>query len=352
MHAARRPAVGTFGDAIEPAPEVGDGAGSRGYATRAMIAGRDVERVPERQAPATEAHVSAPTEPQPVAPTATAALPRPSRPATLRHLARSRFTEHPAIYLPFARRRYPGPSPTVIGPETELVIDGYMRSANTFAVYAFQMAQRRPVRLAHHLHAPAQVIEAVRRGVPTMVVVREPEGAILSQVQWEPDVSLRAALRTYARFYRCLLPYAAQVTVGEFDEVTNDFGAVIDRLNVRYGTSFDRFESTPENRQRCMDLMRQRASTDPEWYHAVLSFETGTLSLEELLARQPKDDPAAQERGAGEALPADTWIPSADRKEVKRALRARYDAPEVARLRRRAESAYAAFLRVAGAGIA
>src|SRR5262245_45373054 len=108
-----------------------------------MIAGRDVERAPdESRAPE---------------PRAAPALTKAWRLATLRHVARSRFTEHPAIYLPFARRKYPGPSPKVIDADTELVIDGYMRSANTFAVYAFQMAQRRPVRLAHHLHAPAQV---------------------------------------------------------------------------------------------------------------------------------------------------------------------------------------------------
>lgn len=298
-----------------------------------MIAGQDVERAPdEPRAPGSQAGP---------------ALPEPSRLATLRHLARSRFTEHPALYLPFARRRYPGPSPNVIDGGTELVIDGYMRSANTFAVYAFQMAQRRPVRLAHHLHAPAQVIEAVRRRVPVLVVVREPEGAILSQVQWEPDVSLTAALRTYARFYRCLQPYAARVTVGEFDEVTNDFGAVIERLNARFGTSFDRFESTPENRQRCMDLMRERASADPEWYQAVLSFETGMLSLDELMARRPKEGQGGTERRSGDPLPEDTWIPSADRKEVKRALRARYHAPEVVELRGRAESSYAAFIRAA-----
>jgi hypothetical protein len=334
MHVAGpRPPDGVLDDAIEPARQRPVAAVRRGYATTIMIAGRDVERASEHAAP------------QQVEP---AALPRPSRSATLRHLARGRFTEYPAVYLPFARKRYPGPSPKVIDGDTELVIDGYMRSANTFAVYAFQMAQRRPVRLAHHLHAPAQVIEAVRRGVPTLVVVREPEGAILSQVQWEPDVSLSAALRTYARFYRCLLPYAARVTVGEFDEVTNDFGVVIDRLNARYGTSFDRFESTPENRQRCMDLMKHRASDDPAWYHAVLSFESGALSLNDLMARQPDDGEPAPRRRSGDALPADTWIPSADRKEVKRALRARYNAPEVAELRSRAESAYGAFLRAAG----
>src|SRR4051794_17485470 len=66
-----------------------------------------------------------------------------------RHLVRTSLSEHPRAYLPLARRRYPGPSPEVIGPETELIIDGYTRCATTFAVYALQLAQPDPVRLAH-----------------------------------------------------------------------------------------------------------------------------------------------------------------------------------------------------------
>jgi hypothetical protein len=59
----------------------------------------------------------------------------------LRHVLRTRISEHPVIYLPIARRKHPGPSPEVISSDTELVIDGYTRSATTFAVYAFQLAQ-------------------------------------------------------------------------------------------------------------------------------------------------------------------------------------------------------------------
>ena len=141
----------------------------------------------------------------------TLAGPTATRSATLHHLARSCLWQSPACYLPIARFRYPEPSPAVIGPATELVIEGYMRSANTFAVYAFQSAQRRPVALAHHLHAPAQLIRAARRGVPALVLIRDPEDTILSQVQWEPDISMRAALMTYVRFYRALEPYAGSL---------------------------------------------------------------------------------------------------------------------------------------------
>jgi hypothetical protein len=143
----------------------------------------------------------------------------PARGGRLRHLVRTRISEHPALYLPiarrkypgtrhllFARRNYPGTCPEVVGSETELVIDGYTRCATTFAVYAFQLAQERPVRVAHHLHAPAQLIVAAKMGIPVLALIREPREAILSQLIREPGISLRGALVAYARFYSSLMP--------------------------------------------------------------------------------------------------------------------------------------------------
>src|SRR6185312_10906879 len=68
----------------------------------------------------------------------------PPKRKALRHVVRSRVSEHPKLYLPLARLRHPGPSPKVVSNDTELVIDGYTRSACTFAVYAFQLAQQAP----------------------------------------------------------------------------------------------------------------------------------------------------------------------------------------------------------------
>src|SRR3954470_24670283 len=104
--------------------------------------------------------------------------------------SRTVATEHPWFYLPFAGRKYPGPSPRVIDGDTEVVIDGYTRSASTFAVHAFQVAQRGRVGLPHHAPAPASVRGAPRRGLPTIMVIREPRGAVLSQVVREPGVDL------------------------------------------------------------------------------------------------------------------------------------------------------------------
>ena len=122
--------------------------------------------------------------------------------------------------------------------ETEIVIEAYMRSANTFSVVAFQMSQERPVRLAHHLHAPIQLVDAARRGIPALSIVRHPGDAAASVTIRSPHVSLEQALAAYTRFYLSLAGHADRCMVVRFEDVTSDLGAVIGRLNERFGTAF------------------------------------------------------------------------------------------------------------------
>jgi hypothetical protein len=255
-----------------------------------------------------------------------------------RHRVRTRLSEHPRIYLPLARYRHPGPSPEVIGPDTDLVIDGYTRSATTFAVYALQLAQNRPVRLAHHLHAPAQLIQAAQQQVPTLALIREPEGAILSHLVREPWVDMRGAADGYARFYSHLLPWRSSFVVGDFDDVTNDFASVVDRLNERFGLHLQRFEATQANLDLCFELIKERPKLSP----VQLSFESGTVSLERLQAERAHSRSVSM---AGATLEdSESWVPSPQRSEAKAALRGRWHSDAMTELRRRAEGAYRAFV--------
>src|SRR4051794_19274143 len=195
----------------------------------------------------------------------------------MRHRVRTLISEHPQPYLAFARRKYPGPSPQVIGRDTAVVIDGYTRSASTFAVYAFQLSQPKPVRLAHHLHAPAQLIEAARRGLPTLMVIREPRGALLSQLVREPDVDLLDALYSYWRFHASLLAVRNAFVVADFEEVTRDFGGVIRRMNEKYGTGFGVFSGSRSDVDRCTQLIERRPTLSPY----LLGFESGEVTLAE-----------------------------------------------------------------------
>jgi hypothetical protein len=260
---------------------------------------------------------------------------------------RSRVAESPALYLPLARVKYRRPGPEAVGPETELVIDGYTRSAITFAVFAFQLAQQEPVRVAHHLHAPAQLIEAARRGIPALALIREPEGAVLSAMIREPFVTPKRALVAYARFYERLLPHRSRLVVGDFEEVTSDLGAVIRRVNRRFGTRFGEFEHTAENVRACYHLVEVRTRRPP-WDHVLGAFESGLIGTEDLkraLARHRVD----LEVPLGAAGVERAARPSPEREERKDVLRRRLHRPELRELRARASLAHERFVSREGA---
>jgi hypothetical protein len=176
--------------------------------------------------------------------------------------ARSIAGRYPSIYLPIARRRHRGEPVTR---HTELVIEGFPRSGNTFCTAAFGSVQSRPVRVARHEHVPAQVIAAARAGIPALVLIRRPGDAVLSLVIQHPEVTVRQVARAYVRFYRPLLRYRGRFVVATFEEVVTDLGEVIGRLNARFGTGFDAFRHTPENVERCLaeiELQNRAVWTD------------------------------------------------------------------------------------------
>jgi hypothetical protein len=255
-----------------------------------------------------------------------------SRTRRARLRLRTVATEHPRLYMPFARRKYPGPSPRVLDEDTEVVIDGYTRSASTFAVYAFQVAQPKPVRLAHHLHAPAQLMEAARRGLPTIMVIREPRGVVLSQVVREPGVDVLDALWAYSRFHEVLAACRDAFVVADFDQVTHDFGAVVTRMNARYGTSYGVFDGSADQLGWCRRLVGQRDTLSP----VLLGFESGDVTLDEVKAHALSVPPA----DSGDR----TWMPSAERDRAKEALVASWSEPRLAAARSRAEGVYRSFV--------
>lgn len=190
----------------------------------------------------------------------------------VRYRMRHALGRCPGLYLPLARLRNARTDlRRVVGPRTELVIEGFPRSANTFAVTAFRRAQARPVEVAHHLHLAAQVLYGLRRGIPVLVLIREPVAAITSYMLHSkyPDNSPVHAFNEYLRFYETLRPWRGRFVVGCFDEVVHDFGMVTQRLNAHYATGFTPFIHTPANVQACFSevetVNRMRHGGEVSW---------------------------------------------------------------------------------------
>jgi hypothetical protein len=188
------------------------------------------------------------------------------------------------------------------------VIEGYPRSANTFAVAAFQLAQGREVEIAHHLHGAAQIKRAARLGVPAVVLVREPSEAILSLMVRDPTASVRWAIHSYVRFYSNVVPHLDKIVIAPFVTVTSDFGSIIRVVNARYGTAFKDFVTTEGTLEEIWQTVESMGRRD--------SMRTG------------------QDYDQGVALPSD------ERRRAKEARRSEYLDERNKPLRLTAESLY------------
>jgi hypothetical protein len=151
-----------------------------------------------------------------------------------------------------------------VSSDVDIVIEGYPRSANTYAYAAMRVSQGRQVRIAHHLHQAAQVSWAARHGIPVMLLIRAPEDAVLSYVVREGFLTTRRALIDYVRFYERCWPYADAVVIAPFEEVTRDFGALVDEVNRRWGTSFAPFKGSADE-QRAVEELIERLNEDDQW---------------------------------------------------------------------------------------
>lgn len=160
------------------------------------------------------------------------------------------FSVHPLTNAPFrlwnGMRNAQGQRH--VDSDTSILIDGFQGSANTFATRVFRSVQdETKVTISHHGHAPEQVHAAVRLGKPTLVMIREPVGAVRSTLRRWPGVDPRIALRGYSRYYRAIQPVIDSIHLATFEEATTDFGAVIDAINTRFDADFAPFVHTEES---------------------------------------------------------------------------------------------------------
>jgi predicted ATP-grasp superfamily ATP-dependent carboligase len=173
----------------------------------------------------------------------------------LRHHVRRPIARTPFLWDAAMLLR-PDKRVTLARPGTAIVIEGFLRSGNTFSVAAFHLANPE-LHVGRHLHGGPHVLRAVRMGLPTVVLVREPRDAVLSYLIRRDTLTPYDAVLEYLDFYRTAWPARDGFVVASFDRVTHDFGSVVDEVNRRFGTSFRRFEHTPENEAAAFGIVEE-----------------------------------------------------------------------------------------------
>lgn len=127
---------------------------------------------------------------------------------------------------------------TRVTEDSDVCVEGYPRSGNTFATVALRHWNP-SLEVASHHHSPGQVGRAVALGVPTLVVVRPPLQAVTSQLVGVPDLSPGLCLWAYERFHAGVWKLRQDVTVATFEQVTERYWEVVDRFADHHGLALE-----------------------------------------------------------------------------------------------------------------
>ena len=160
------------------------------------------------------------------------------------------LSNYDRLYLSIVRLRYRGVSSIgIVSESTDIVIEGFPRSANTYMLNAFKICQEVDFNIAHHLHATPQVTYAIKENIPVILLIRRPIDCVVSVMIRNPSMSANDALREYIHFYSFLKPYITNVTLAFFDDVISDSNKIIQRVNSTYNTKFRLGDNKPKDEQ-------------------------------------------------------------------------------------------------------
>lgn len=131
----------------------------------------------------------------------------------------------------------PGFAERLVDRTTDLCLEGFPRSGNSFLLKAFTTWNPH-ARVAHHLHVPAQVSRSVRFGVPCLVLVRRPEDAVTSLLVANPALELGLVLASYTAFHERVRRHLGAVVVASFEVAVAEPWEPVRQVNERFGTTF------------------------------------------------------------------------------------------------------------------
>lgn len=146
----------------------------------------------------------------------------------------------------------------IIRKNSTICIEGFQRCGNTFFHFAFKRWNRE-AKTAHHLHASAHVLKAIEMGIPTIVLIRRPLEAVSSLLIKDLDLNIENALTSYIDFYNKLNSHRNDFVIGRFEEVIDQPGELVMKINEKFGANFN-YEILTENKKNNYKIQIQKAN--------------------------------------------------------------------------------------------
>lgn len=133
----------------------------------------------------------------------------------------------------------------IVNADSQICIDGFPRSANTFLTL-FLAHWNPDVKAAHHVHLPLQIRMAAKYQVPTIVVIRHPLDAVMSLMTREKFLYPWLAILSYTLFYRKIDRYRASFIVADFSTCISEPDKIVELVNMKFKKSFKNGKLTEE----------------------------------------------------------------------------------------------------------
>ena len=178
-----------------------------------------------------------------------------------------------SIYVLWRQRRMMSVYPHLVCRRgiTRICIEGAPRSANSFAVRLFGVAN--DVHIGHHTHSILNVRRALRYGVPVLILIRNPLDAIASScVYHDRDTEgVDREVSSWILFYRYVERVRDRVVLADFATVVDDFNSTIEAINSKFGSEFNLVDD--------VEAASQRVFEDIQEYSARIGEKAGQVPL-------------------------------------------------------------------------
>lgn len=173
----------------------------------------------------------------------------------LHHLINLSIGLYPSLYYKIYARKYPA-NRFAVNKNTEICIEGFPRCANTYSACAFKLVNR-DVKLGHHHHVPAQIFKSISFGIPTVVVIRNPEDAVASLLVLKNSIKADIYIKSFIKFYKSIVPVFDKVIVAHFPQIIENFNHTIEAVNRKYNKDFNLIDNIENRKEEIYKILNE-----------------------------------------------------------------------------------------------